>query len=725
MTAAQPLALRFLLGDKQGMSTHSQRPSERSARSQRQTCVTAAFFCLTLALLPAQVHARPQEAARHALIIGNQKYAASPLLNPDRDAKEIAAALKSMGFDVDLVLDATLPDLTDSVEQYLSKLREGDTSFVFFAGHGFRFKGENYLAPVDLDLTHEGGVEYASLPLERLLLGLENARLQLNVVALDAGRDNPLTASQSSMRGLTVTEPGPATLLVFAAAPGAVSSDSAVDSHGAFAKALLKELPTPGLDVVTLFQHVKEDVSGATNQTQLPWFYSSLVGSHFLGNARAGGKAGRDVSEASAVPPLPSLDELGLEASVPASEALARAKQADAAGIENASAAHDAWESLAKIEEGNPYRALARARARHWGAYDDAQSERSAARTADFERLKSVLKEDRARAKDQGRLVADYLLTYGVGELNHVLAAGGFEAFATACGRVPALAKLTGRLHVEANGKARVFIDGGIAGDAPVDVDVRICGTHRIGASYLENGEWREEPFLTESGDFLRHRIRFRTVFRIEPKTGLRFVRLRSGTFHFGHEEGDPMRSQFERDGQDESLDEFWLQETDVTVDAYAKCVAAGKCTPQGTDDGCNRAGKDRGNHPINCVDWNQAVAFCGWIGARLPSAREWEYAAKSASNYPWGNTEPTAERAAYRARGTFPVTSHTAGATKQGLLDMAGNVWQWTADSLDASAREVRGGGWDVSPGLLRTTVPGKEEGNMRADDVGFRCAL
>jgi len=208
-------------------------------------------------------------------------------------------------------------------------------------------------------------------------------------------------------------------------------------------------------------------------------------------------------------------------------------------------------------------------------------------------------------------------------------------------------------------------------------------------------------------------------------------------------------------------MSSLWMMTTDVTVAAFAACASAGACTrePQARDeqkDRCNWL-HGRSNHPMNCVTWAEAAAFCEWLKARLPTTLEWEYAATSGISgrlYPWGDTPVDGMRADFcdrhcpdalgtdgknlerwEARGlidhsaddgyaaTAPVGSYPAGATPWGLLDMAGNLWQWTSTEDSTGMREVRGGSWDNAPASLRIDrrLPWPA---ARADaGMGFRC--
>jgi formylglycine-generating enzyme required for sulfatase activity len=206
----------------------------------------------------------------------------------------------------------------------------------------------------------------------------------------------------------------------------------------------------------------------------------------------------------------------------------------------------------------------------------------------------------------------------------------------------------------------------------------------------------------------------------------------------------------------------FLLDVTEVTVEAYVACVKAGKCTaaaatvswdairePERTrwSAYCNRDRPDRADHPVNCVDWSRAAAYCAWRGKRLPAEEEWEWAARNArqgTRHPWGNEAPGPQPCWNGAGndvgqgnrdGTCAVGSHPAGDSAAGVKDLAGNVWEWTssatvlfADSRGRGgtpAKIARGGGWaDTDPANVSATVRFADLQTLRSADVGFRCA-
>ena len=208
----------------------------------------------------------------------------------------------------------------------------------------------------------------------------------------------------------------------------------------------------------------------------------------------------------------------------------------------------------------------------------------------------------------------------------------------------------------------------------------------------------------------------------VEAKSGLGFLSIPAGTFQFQGE-------------RSVSVSAFQLGAAAVTVDAYARCVKAGACTEPPPGNYCNWLSV-RTNNPINCVDWNQATAFCTWIGGRLPTEEEREYVASGGSEgrtYPWGNDEP-GERACWNGEGskkgvriamfTCEVGSHKAGDSRWGVHDLAGNVEEWTSSDYKSIAKIAPGGSWmsDESRGL-RARHRNWNAPSRHSSMNGFRC--
>ncbi|MEW5851782.1 MAG: SUMF1/EgtB/PvdO family nonheme iron enzyme [Myxococcota bacterium] len=452
---------------------------------------------------------------KRALVIGNKAYRQRPLTNTAHDAQAVGAKLRTLGFQVTEAYDLDARGFSQTIEGYVSDLRRGDVSMVYYAGHGLQIDGENYLIPVDFQATRAEDVKWNSYALGRLMDGLAARELQVNVVVLDACRDNPFRATRSAGGGLASVNAGKGSLIAFATSPGSVADDGEPGKHGVFTESLLKHLDQPGKDIEDVFKEVRRDVATRTGERQVPWTSSSMIGQYVLAG-------------------------------------------------------------------------------------------------------------------------------------------------------------------------------GAVTSSAPV-----------VAAA----------PAPASSPD-------------VEPRSGLRFVAIAGGRFTMGCAPGDTECEPDEQTRTPVDVAPFELTAVEVTADAYQRCVDAGACAPASTHRPTCNFGR-RGDHPINCVDWSQAQAFCRWAGARLPTAAEWEFAARSGGTRPWGDAPVTTARAQYdAAEGTSAVGTHPSGATPSGLQDMLGNVWEWTASDYPTGGKEARGGGWYYSAKHMRVSNRVRLSPSDKDAGVGFRCA-
>ena len=255
------------------------------------------FFVATIMLLGSSAAALAE--TRVALVIGNSAYRAAPRLNnPARDAVGVAEALRQAGFSITSVrLDADQADMRSSLQAFARAARGADVAAVYFAGHGLEMGGVNYLIPVDAKLAADSDVAYEAIPLDLVMDAVSGAR-RFGLVMLDACRNNPFAAQMSVRRGgqrslgrgLARVEPVGNTLVVYAARDGTTATDGDAN-HSPFAQAVIKRLPTPGLEVGLAFRQVRDDVAAATGGVQQPFTYGSLGGDafYFVGGPAAGG----------------------------------------------------------------------------------------------------------------------------------------------------------------------------------------------------------------------------------------------------------------------------------------------------------------------------------------------------------------------------------------------------------------------------------------------------
>jgi len=156
--------------------------------------------CAALALLLLLLPAPARAERRIALVIGNAAYEMGVLRNPVHDASDMATALRRLGFEVTLLRDAARRPMVEAIDLFSRQLRQGGVGLFYFAGHGVQVSGENYLIPVDARIGREQDVPYEAVPVGRILGGLEDADNQLNILILDACRDNPFARQWSTRR---------------------------------------------------------------------------------------------------------------------------------------------------------------------------------------------------------------------------------------------------------------------------------------------------------------------------------------------------------------------------------------------------------------------------------------------------------------------------------------------------------------------------------------------
>ena len=247
---------------------------------------------LLLADQPAEVAAQAERrirlggasASRVALVIGNSAYRSAPLRNPVNDARAMATALRNLNFAVTPLLDASRKQMYDAVEAFKARLRQGGVGVFYFAGHGVQLDGENYLLPVDSEISSESDVRHGTVPAGWVVEKIQESGNGLNVVILDACRNLPSFARgwRSPAAGLASMKASSGLLIAYSTAPGEVASDGQ-GVNSLYATHLLTSLRTPGQTVEQLFRAVRTAVVAdpANEKSQTPWESSSLTGADF------------------------------------------------------------------------------------------------------------------------------------------------------------------------------------------------------------------------------------------------------------------------------------------------------------------------------------------------------------------------------------------------------------------------------------------------------------
>lgn len=252
-------------------------------------CFFATFFAQTTKAQTDQrgLTLRKTEAgeSRIALVIGNSVYSNAPLQNPVNDARDTAKALVELGFEVTHGENLSQNDMKRVIRVFGDKIRNGGVGLFYYAGHGVQVNGINYLIPVGATITKEEEVEYESVDVGFVLAQMENARNRLNIVILDACRNNPFARSfRSTKNGLASIDAPSGTLIAYATAPGSVASDGNT-RNGLYTQELLNAIRIPGLKIEDVFKQVRRAVQSKSANQQLPWESSSLVGDFYFGEA--------------------------------------------------------------------------------------------------------------------------------------------------------------------------------------------------------------------------------------------------------------------------------------------------------------------------------------------------------------------------------------------------------------------------------------------------------
>jgi len=573
---------------------------------------------LTIAQAPTRdITAAPPVAERRvALVIGNSRYAVGPLNNPGNDARAITDLLQSLGFEVLSHVDLDLVGMRRALADFGERMAEGGVALFYYSGHGLQVGGKNYLVPLRARLTSERYIAAETVEVDAVLKEMDAARNRLNVVILDACRDNPFARGwKSAARGLAQMSGPPGTFIAYATDPGDVAADGDPGTHGVYTGELLRALPEPGLKIEDTFKRAARGVIDKTRGRQRPWFLSSFTGDFSFVHV------GQTPAQ-----PLPA---------------------------------------IALVPPPQP-----------------------------------------------PRPVTGFLVFQG---------------------------KPTGTV---------VILDGrtvGTVSQTPLRLEAN-AGTHtlRLEASGYKPRETRievkantEQPIQFEL-ERITEALRAGTIER-RGRDNAEMVYIPSGTFTMGDTHGDGDSD--EKPTHKVTVADFWLDRTEVTSAQFARFIQASSYRAEGEWQR-ETSGKDQ--HPVVNVTWNDALAYCRWADKRLPTEAEWEYAARGTDGrkYPWGNAWEDSRARFSGNRGnqaTAPVGSYPTGASPFGVLDMAGNVWEWVSslykpyryslsdgrEDLNASGSRVfRGGSWFFDPWNLRSANRGWHGPAHRNIDLGFRCA-
>jgi uncharacterized caspase-like protein len=219
-----------------------------------------------------------------ALVIGNSNYQNAPLKNPMNDAVEFSKELRALGFEVLNYNNVSRKTFREAIHEFGDKLRENKgIGLFYYAGHGLQSEGVNYLVPVDAIIEKDYDIQDECIRADFVLRMMETNANPMNIIILDACRNNPFTRSSRSVgQGLAQPESAPSgSIIAFATAPGKTASDGD-SANGLYTQELIKAMRKPGLSIEQIFKEVRINVAKLSNDQQVPWENSSLMGDFYF-----------------------------------------------------------------------------------------------------------------------------------------------------------------------------------------------------------------------------------------------------------------------------------------------------------------------------------------------------------------------------------------------------------------------------------------------------------
>jgi len=221
---------------------------------------------------------------RIALVIGNSAYQNAPLYNPGNDARAMAEVLREDGFTVTEKRNVSQSAMRRAIRKFGDELKKGGVGLFYYAGHGMQVRGRNYLIPVGTDIQREDEIEDQAVDASLVLRKMATAGNKMNIVILDACRNNPFVRTfRSATVGLAAMDAPVGTIIAFSTAPGQVAADG-TGENSLYTQHLVAHMREPGLKVEDVFKRVRAEVRSETAGKQIPWENTSLV-SDFYFNA--------------------------------------------------------------------------------------------------------------------------------------------------------------------------------------------------------------------------------------------------------------------------------------------------------------------------------------------------------------------------------------------------------------------------------------------------------
>ena len=698
---------------------------------------------------------------RLALVIGNGDYEDSPLRNPTNDAADMAVALEYLDFEVMLYTDSDRREMGRAIREFGRKLKEdGGVGLFYYAGHGMQIDNSNFLIPVDTPLEEEDEVPYESVDVGSVLAKMESAGNSLNLIILDACRNNPFpTRFRSTSRGLARVEAPIGSLVVYATAPGAVAADGE-GRNGVFTGALLQQLRIEGQSLTQTIRRTRAAVVKQTNGQQVPWESSSLLQDYYFSSEpepepqlvlpSASESSGLQPSAQPTPQPTPA--PTPQETSEPAALATVES-QTDR--LTQASSPQDSTpeqEEAKKAPVPAPISTAEPAAPAPAPAPEPEPEPEPETATPDntlalLDNGQEISLPAPVAEAPQNNNDGDRFLEPDTSETNTAPSEAGLSTLTVFVEPADARIRI---MDIVEKYKPGMELDN----DRTYNLFITLDGYE----------PYQKDITLDELNTSLNITLTRRSA--TEPE----MVFISGGMFSMGCSPDDGQCEAYEKPTHTVSVAPYAMSATEVTVGQFKEFVSfTGYVTDAeknaGGNAGCfvytDNGGISRSNarwgwekdknwrdpaytqnddYPVTCISWNDAKNYADWLAAEtgrayaLPTESQWEMAARAGSSGPWGSSSSARGLCDYanvadrsqsstgskwnnrincydRHWFSAPVASYQANGF--GLFDMQGNTWEWVADIWTDSfsstpvngaannrgasnERVLRGGGWD-----------------------------